>query len=106
MGKLYSVACKTCQVTRDLDKFYTSDAQDIETREQALEYRDEIKKDSFRAGLLVSFMAKHKGHDCVFFDEYSDCSEVLGPFENKHGYEEDTDFWDSTERLSSADLVL
>jgi hypothetical protein len=93
MGVIYSVACKTCKVTRDLDKFYSSDTYEVETRGQALKYRKEIEKDSFRAGLLVSFMAKHKGHDCVFFNEHSECEEDLDPFENEHGYIEDTNFW-------------
>lgn len=64
-----------------------------ETRDAAMEYRHHIEKDSFRAGLLVSFMAKHRGHDCVFFNEQSDCEDELDPFENKNGFVEDFDYW-------------
>lgn len=93
MGVIYSVACKTCKVTRDLDKFYTSDIYPVETREQAMNYMMKVVKDHFRSGLLISFMAKHKGHDCVFFNESSSCSEDLDPFWHANEYKEDFDFW-------------
>jgi hypothetical protein len=92
MGVTYSITCKDCKVTRDLDKFYTSDIYKIETREDALEYREKIEKDSFRAGLLVSFMAKHRTHECVYHSE-SDCLDEYEPFEDDDGFIEDTDFW-------------
>ncbi len=96
MGVVYSVACKVCKVTRDLDKFYTADLHEVESRKQALEFKDKICDDSFRAGLLVSFMGKHIGHECVFFNENTGYEEELDPFENKHGYVEDMDFWDAS----------
>lgn len=98
MGAIYSIACKTCKITRDLDKFYTANLHEAESRAQALKFKDNLYKDDwFRAGLLISFMGKHMGHECVFFDEHTDnCEEELGPFENKHGYVEDVDFWQTT----------
>lgn len=90
MGTIYSIACKECKVTRSLNKFYT--AYGIDDREEALKYCEEIEKDSFRAGLLVSFMAEHMEHECVFFNEHSACQEDYWPFyENE--FVEDTDFW-------------
>ena len=93
MGTIYSVACRKCKVVRDLDKFYRSGFMEEATREAALKYCQDIEKDSFRAGLLVSFMSEHIGHDCVFFNEHSDCEEELDPFENKNGFIEDYNFW-------------
>jgi hypothetical protein len=74
MGIIYFIGCKDCKVKRDLDKFYTSSfGSGIDTREKALEYaKKEIAKDTFRCGLLVSFLADHKDHNCVFFDEHND----------------------------------
>lgn len=93
MGTVYSVACKECKVVRDLDKFYS--AKKIETREDALKYMHEIygnKATAFRAGLLVSFLAEHEGHECVFFNEHSFCQEGFDPdYDNE--YMQDTDYW-------------
>ena len=88
MGVIYSVACKECKVVRYLDKFYDS-GNGVETREDALKYCETLQG-NFRAALLVSFMSKHKGHDCVFFDENE--HEYLDPYVNS-SYREDTDFW-------------
>jgi len=95
MGLIYAIACRTCKITRDLDQFYTSDGDKVETSQQALDYKSHIEKDSFRAGLLVSFMAKHMGHDCVLFHENSDCSEELDPYFCE--YKSDFDFWKTKE---------
>lgn len=94
MGVSYSVACKTCKVTRDLDKFYNH-GSGVETRKDALAHSEQISSDSFRASLLVSFMSKHTGHECVFFSENSEvCSEKYDPFYNEqNNFKEDTDFW-------------
>lgn len=94
MGTTYSIACKTCKITRDLDKFYV--AETIETRNDALKLSKEIEKSGFRSALAVSFLAEHKGHDCVFFDEHSKCVDELDPFFNSD-YREDTDYWEVEE---------
>lgn len=74
MGTIYFIGCKDCKVKRDLDKFYTSSfGKGIDTRKNMLIYGDdEIKKDFFRCALLVSFLADHKEHNCVMFDEHND----------------------------------
>ncbi len=94
MGTIYSVACKDCKVTRDLDKFYG--ARKVDSREDALEYSKELEKNGasgFRAGLLVSFMAEHQGHDCVFFSEHDSVMEELEPYFDDNEYKEDIDYW-------------
>ena len=91
MGVIYSIACKDCKVTRDLDKFYTP--RKIESRVEALEYSEEVKEDAFRAGLLLSFLAEHRGHDCVFFSSRDGCCEELDPVCDGCDFREDTDFW-------------
>ena len=97
MGVEYSVTCKDCKVTRNLDKFYTSSIYPVEDRKDAESFSNKIKDDSFRAGLLVSFMAKHEGHNCVFFMEGNKVEEELDPnYEND--YAEDTDFWQSLDK--------
>jgi len=68
MGVIYHVACKQCKVKRDLDKFYTA-LGNPQDRDEAVEFSDRIKEDSFRAGLLVSFMGAHMGHNCVLIDD-------------------------------------
>lgn len=90
MGVIYSVACKTCKVTRDLDKYY--EARSVDSRDDALKLTDELSKKSFRTALLVSFMVDHAEHDCVFFNEHSDCVEELEPFFDNE-YKEDFDYW-------------
>ena len=117
MGTIYSVTCHDCKVTRDLNKFYS--AFPVATRDEALKYCERIKKDSFRAGLLVSFMAEHQTHKCTFFSEHDMEWEEYSPFENdlpvgdpfyglaqeasdsrpanQNGYKNDTDFWDTSD---------
>ena len=89
MGVSYSIVCTECKVSRDLDKFYS--AYEIKTRDQAMRYRVDLQQDLFRVGLLVSFMAEHKDHKCVFLNDY-DGNEEYEPFLNSD-YEEDTNFW-------------
>ncbi len=91
MSTDYFVACKTCKVVRGLDTFYTSDIYPVENRQQALEFADRIKNDSFRAGLLVSFMGKHKNHEIVFFTEHDRIAEECDPYFGF--YEEGGEFW-------------
>lgn len=91
MGVIYSVACKDCKITRDLDKFY--EAREVDDRKDALKFADELKDKSFRAALLVSFMVTHTGHDCVFFKEQSECEQDYDPMYEENEYTEDTDYW-------------
>jgi len=94
MGVIYSIACKDCKIVRDLDKFYA--ARSIESRAEAIEYGKEIAEHEgtcFRAALLVSFMAEHEGHDCVFFHEGMTCEEDLEPFYDSNDFKEDFDYW-------------
>ena len=92
MGVSYGVACKTCKVTRDLDKFYASDCHEVKTAKQAKRYARKIKDAAFSAGLLVSFMADHMGHECVMFKEGGGVERDLDPIFNSE-YKDDTDFW-------------
>ena len=101
MGTLYYVTCEDCKITRDLDKFYSAGRKCVETRADALEFAKIIEGDSFRAGLLVSFMAEHKGHRCVFYCEHTLCpltkeGQVIEDVDIEtmmYDYPEDTDFW-------------
>ena len=72
MGVEYRIACKTCKIVRDLDKFYAATIYPVSNRKEALEFQEKIKKDAFRAGLLVSFLGQHQDHECVFSSEYNE----------------------------------
>ena len=88
----YMIACRDCKVTRDLGTFY--ECRDISTRQDAIELADEIKRRStFRAALLASFMGEHMHHDCVLFTDCDDIADELDPFDNQHGFKEDTNYW-------------
>lgn len=93
MGTIYSVSCRDCKITRDLDKFYTlSEGFIITNRTKALAFAKEVAEDSFRAGLLMSFLEQHKGHNCTVFNEHDEkLTEELDPFYGNTT--EDTDFW-------------
>lgn len=90
MGVIYFVGCKDCKIRRDLDKFYTlSFGKNVLDRKSALKYSEEdIKKDSFRASLLLSFLSQHYGHNIIMFDDYSMEEELYDSLE-----EEAIDFW-------------
>ena len=90
MGVIYHVACKQCKVTRNLDKFYTT-IGNPQDRDEALEFCKRIEGDSFRAGLLVSFMGAHMGHECVLIDDQSWSLEG----DEYEDYIEEDHFWDS-----------
>jgi len=92
MGTIYSVACKECKVTRNLDKLYG--LRKVENREDALKFSEylENKEFLFRESLLLSFMAEHTGHECLFFNEHTECAQVFDPFYDNE-YKDDTDFW-------------
>lgn len=89
MGTLYFVACDKCKVYRDLDKFYTMSNGPINTRSELEKFSEEIKKDSFRSAILISFMWKHESHNCFIVYEHSArCEELYESFT-----EVDEHFW-------------
>lgn len=89
----YFIACKKCKTVRSLDTFYASDIYPVENRNDAIEFAVRMEKDSFKAGLLVSFMGKHKDHECVLFHENSDSYDEMAPHSELNGYKEDTNYW-------------
>jgi hypothetical protein len=91
MGVIYTVACRECKVSRDLDKFYS--CRPVKNKKEALDVAEQIKtRDYYRAALLASFMAAHIGHNCtVFTDNYEDLSDEL---DSDYGNTKaDGDFW-------------
>lgn len=95
MGVIYYVACTECKEYRDLDKFYTAGGN-IDNRKDMLEHEEYVKtKSVYRHLLLTSFMEKHDGHKCVFFNEHDEPWEekVVYPEEGAVGYKEDKGFW-------------
>ena len=101
MGTEYYITCKKCKVSRDLGKYYSASIYPVTTRKEALAYEDKIKKYSFRAGLLVSFMGEHMNHECVFHSEDNEEFDTYDYWEaDSTEYKEDTDFWvsDSVEK--------
>ena len=70
MGTIYYIGCRDCGVFRDLDKAYFLTSAN--SRKEVLACAEEVKKESFRSALIVSFMSEHRGHDCVLFDEHDD----------------------------------
>lgn len=93
MGTEYFIACTECKEVRDLDKFYENGGG-VENREDALSFSADIQMNdgtAFRSALLVSFLAKHYGHMCIFFNEHShdDIQEQYRP---------DEDFWNEEEQ--------
>jgi len=93
MGTIYSVSCKDCKVTRDLDKLYS--VRKVNNRKDALQFSEELegRTDLFKEGLLLSFVAEHKGHNIVFFDEHSSCVEELDAFFDENEFKDDVNFW-------------
>lgn len=84
MGTITIVGCRDCQVVRSLDKFST--LKKINTHEEAIEYCKEVEEDSFRAGLLISFIYEHRGHNCTLFYDYNDLDDF--------GFKEETTKWE------------
>ena len=68
MGVIYYVVCRDCCVKRCLDKFYAL-LHRPKDRDEAFEFADLIEKDGFGAGLLVSFMGEHSGHNCTIVSD-------------------------------------
>ena len=93
MGTQYYIGCKDCKVVRALGKFWISGGG-VETRKDVIELEKEIVGNehgswSFMSALLVSFMAEHRDHDCMFFHEHN---EEISPYYNEE-YKIDTNFW-------------
>ena len=93
MGVISYIACKECKVTRNLGKFYT---YHIKSRQEALNYAHELASgtegECFCEVLAVTFLAEHKGHNVVLFDEHSDLVEDFNPaYDND--YRPDPNFW-------------
>jgi len=94
MGTEYYITCKDCKVSRELDKYYSATIYPVTTRQEALDFREKVKDDSFRAALLISFVGKHEGHDCVFHSEHDEKYETYNYLSDEPAeYKEDTDFW-------------
>lgn len=89
MGIEYYVICRKCNVRRHLDKNWAVlFGKKVADRQSALEFREQVEYDSFRCGLLISFMAKHMGHDCFLTNDMDD--EI---FDIPH---EAIDFWSTS----------
>ena len=80
MGICYYVACHDCKVKRDLDKLKPKEAH---SRQEAISNINRF--DSYRSGLLVSFMKEHLLHNCTMFKDSIECDAM--------DYKEDYDFW-------------
>lgn len=90
MSKDFFIACKDCKIIRSLDSFYS--AVPVQSRKDTIDFANKIQEQkgtAFRCALVVSFMAEHEGHDCVFFDEQA-------LFEYKD-FSDDNDFWTQIE---------
>ncbi len=94
MSTDYFIGCMDCKIVRHLDSFYTMALSDVKGREDALKLADELKKDSFRSALLISFMYEHKGHNCTVFSEHDDVEPFHGDDDWAEGVQEQGDqFW-------------
>jgi hypothetical protein len=93
MGTIYSVACRDCLITRDLDKFYALLSSSC-SRDEALLLEESIKRRyTFNAALLVSFMATHLGHNCTIFSEHDEeLNRELSPYYQRTT--EDINYWE------------
>lgn len=75
MGVIYYVICKTCKQSRDIDKNMGWTKPTPKTREEALNYAKNLKEQSFRSGLLLSFLIDHCGHDVELYNDYEENEE-------------------------------
>lgn len=104
MSVNYSVSCRTCQITRDLDRCYS--LRNAETRADVLEIAEEIKKhDNFRVAMLTEFMWRHKGHNCTVFCEDDPLEDQLDPMDNPD-FKEDNAFWRTEIELADNELII
>jgi len=77
-----------------LDKFSSSEiGTKVFNRDDAMMFAEKMKHESFRAGLLISFLAIHNGHDCIFFDEYTSLESKLNPHHDHNNFVQDHNFW-------------
>ena len=96
MGTIYYMACDRCKVIRDIDKNYSL-FQNPENREAMRTYaKYAVSQDSFRAGLIVSFLFKHQGHPCRLTSEYDES--IFGLYDLHDNlisdpYTEERSFW-------------
>ena len=82
MSTLYFIACHDCKESRDLDKFYG--IHDAKNRQELEAFSGEIKEHhSYRSALAMSFLWRHKGHNCSLHTED----------DLPNGYIEDVGFW-------------
>jgi hypothetical protein len=75
MSTNYYVICEECKITRPLDKLHGSHWSDeISLLEsESVKFANEIQQDAYKAywiGVLLNFMAVHKGHRCRYVDEH------------------------------------
>ena len=71
MGMIYSVACRDCKVKRDLDKLYIKYGYDVDTKNKAIQYHNDLKEGGrLGVAILVSFVSDHIGHSIVYFNEH------------------------------------
>jgi hypothetical protein len=95
------IVCKDCKKYRYLDRFYvTVEAAEIETRQQAIDLCDEMKREGnlFRSTLVIAFLSLHANHNCTLITEHSELAEQLqfGEYDidpDLHPITEDFDFW-------------
>jgi hypothetical protein len=94
VGVIYTVACRDCKISRDLDKFYSAGFCEDETRVEMLEFGKILSENPFRPALLVDFMCRHAGHDCVFFWEDMACEDELDGSLETNDFKEDVNYWE------------
>ena len=70
MGVEYAVACRKCNVKRELDKLRIPEVENYEDAESAF-----ADVHPYRPMLLASFMKEHYGHDCVLLNDTDDTDE-------------------------------
>lgn len=94
MGVEHYITCTDCKISRSLEKYYSATIYPVTTRQEALDFREKVKDDSFRAALLISFMGDHQDHSCVFHTENNGQYDTWDwELDKETEYKEDTDFW-------------
>jgi len=87
MGIISGVACKDCEVARNLDKIQFF--RDIDNLSDAIELGNYLKRKEVlvREAMLLSFLQEHKGCNVIFYDDYSDHFDVPDSYQVQ-------DFWE------------
>lgn len=90
MGVIYTIACHTCRMKVDMDKWYTF--APVASRKEALEQSVFTGEDSFRAAIAIGFIYEHNGHEIsVFTDfDYEDNDKSVLAHDT---YSEPVDYW-------------